>query len=151
MHVREELDNGRIREREFFKISPEIAYGIFRDVAVLRNDIENLKLYQPILSQSQEEEIAKNKIKHSNNSFRLLNNIVGEEISFLYDDNIVAKVLNDKNQVEFNGMSYSVTELAKKILVERYGWNSNIHVNGWKYFTKNGMTLSDLRNKIERL
>ena len=44
LHAREQLDNGRIREREFFKISPETAYGVFKDIAILRNDLENLKL-----------------------------------------------------------------------------------------------------------
>lgn len=39
LHAREQLGNGRIREREFFKISPEIAYGIFKDIAILRGDI----------------------------------------------------------------------------------------------------------------
>ena len=58
LHAREQLDNGRIREREFFKISPETAYGIFKDIAVLRNDVENLKLYTPTALQSQEQEIA---------------------------------------------------------------------------------------------
>lgn len=36
LHAREQLNNGRIREREFFKISPETAYGIFKDIASLR-------------------------------------------------------------------------------------------------------------------
>lgn len=35
LHAREQLQNGKIREREFFKISPETAYGIFKDVATL--------------------------------------------------------------------------------------------------------------------
>lgn len=47
LHARETLDNGRIREREFFKISPETAYGLFIDIANLRGDLDNLKLYAP--------------------------------------------------------------------------------------------------------
>lgn len=58
LHAREQLENGRIREREFFKISHETAYGIFKDIAALRNDTDNLKLYRPTQEQSQEEEIA---------------------------------------------------------------------------------------------
>ncbi len=30
-----------------------------------------------------------------------------------------------------------------------YGWSENLHVNGWRYFTKDGMSLSDLRDSIE--
>ncbi len=149
LHAREQLENGRIREREFFKISPETAYGIFKDIAALRNDTDKLKLYQPTQSESQEAEIAEIRTRSSNNSFKLLNIPVGDEILFLHDDTISAKVLNDKNQIEYNGESFSVTALAKKILIEKFGWNENLHVNGWKYFTKNGITLSDLREKIE--
>ncbi|MCH5249462.1 MAG: GIY-YIG nuclease family protein [Lachnospiraceae bacterium] len=149
LHAREHLENGRIREREFFKISPEAAYGIFKDIAILRNDVEKLKLYTPTLSQSQEEELAERRTKRSNNSFKLLNIGVGEEIAFLYDDNIKATVLNEKNQIEFNGESYSVTALARKILIEKYGWSDNLHSNGWRFFTIEGITLSDLRDRIE--
>lgn len=149
LHAREKLENGRIREREFFKISPETAYGIFKDIAALRNDTDNLKLYRPTQEQSQEEEIAEARTKRSNNSFKLLDIDVGEEISFLQDENAVAKVINDKNKIEYEGEIYSVTALARKLLIERHGWSEDLHVNGWRYFTKNGLTLSDLRDRIE--
>ena len=149
LHAREQLNNGRIREREFFKISPETAYGIFKDIASLRGDTSKLKLHAPTLEQSQEQEIAERKTKRSNNSFKLLNIAVGEEITFLYDDAVTAKVLNDKNQVEYEGESYSVTKLACKLLIERHEWSENLHVNGWMYFTKDGISLSDLRDSIE--
>lgn len=45
LHAREFLNDGRIRKREFFKISPETAYGVFEDIAKLRNDKSNLILY----------------------------------------------------------------------------------------------------------
>lgn len=35
LHARETLSSGRIREREFFKISPERAYMVFKKVAKL--------------------------------------------------------------------------------------------------------------------
>ena len=149
LHAREQLNNGRVREREFFKISPETAYGIFKDIAALMGDANKLKLYTPTLDQSQELELAENKTKRSNNSFELLNIGVGEEISFLYDDTIIAKVLNKKNQVEFDGIQYSVTGLARKILFERFDWAENLHVNGWRFFAKDGISLSDLRDDIE--
>lgn len=149
LHAREQLNNGRVREREFFKISPETANGIFKDIAALMGDANKLKLYTPTLDQSQELELAENKTKRSNNSFELLNIGVGEEISFLYDDTIIAKVLNKKNQVEFDGIQYSVTGLARKILFERFDWAENLHVNGWRFFTKDGISLSDLRDNIE--
>ncbi|MCH5298192.1 MAG: GIY-YIG nuclease family protein [Ruminococcus sp.] len=149
LHAREQLESGRIREREFFKISPETAYGIFKDIAKLRNDIQNLKLYTPTYAQAQEQEIAEKKTKRSNNSFKLLGITVGEEISFLYDEDIVAKVLDEKNQIQYEGGNYSITGLAKRILIEKYGWADNLHVNGWKFFVKDGITLSDARDLLE--
>ena len=149
LHAREQLNNGRVREREFFKISPETAYGIFKDVAALRGDANKLKLYTPTIAQAQEQELAESRAKRSNNSFELLNICVGEEIAFLYDETIIAKVLDNKNRVEFEGSNYSVTGLAQKILYERYNWSENLHVNGWRFFVKGGITLSDLRDMIE--
>lgn len=151
LHARELLNNGRTREREFFKISPETAYGIFKDIAMLRGDIENLKLYTPTLEQSQEAELAENRTKRSNNSFQLLNIALGEEITFLYDDSIIAKVADKKNKLEYDGQTYSVTGLAQKILRENHGWAESASANGWKFFTRDGITLSDLRDRIENI
>ena len=74
---------------------------------------------------------------------------VGDQIAFLYNDTILATVINDKNQVRYEGEQYSVTGLALKLLVENHNWNENSNVNGWRFFTKNGTTLSDLRDAIE--
>ena len=108
-----------------------------------------MKLYRPTQEQSQEEEIAETRTKRSNNSFKLLNISVGEEIYFLHDESIVARVVNDRNKIEYENEVYSVTALAQKLLIERHGWSEDLHVNGWRYFTKNGLTLSDLRDRIE--
>lgn len=149
LRAREPRKNGGFKEREFFKISPETAYGIFKEVAILREESDNLKFYMPTIEESEEQEIAESRTKRSNNSFNLLGIEIGEEISFLYDDTIVAKVFNNKNKAEFENAVYSVTGLAKKILIEKYNWQDNLHVNGWRFFTKDGVTLSDLRDQIE--
>jgi len=149
LHARELLDNGRIREREFFKISPETAYSIFREIAGLRADAHMLKLYTPTAAQSREQEIAESRTRRSNNSFKLLGIDVGEKIFFLYDDSITAEVSNNKNGVRFDGEEYTVSGLAKKILIEKFGWSENLHVNGWMYFTRDGKSLSDLRERAE--
>ena len=149
LHAREQLDNGKIREREFFRISPETAYGIFADIAELRNDRTTLKIYEPTLEEAKEEEIADIKARRSNNSFKLLGMPIGAEISFLFDENIVARVLDNLNSVEYEGEKYSVTALARKLLVEKRDWKETSSANGWRFFAKNGVTLSDLRDTIE--
>ena len=149
LHARETLGNGRIREREFFRISPETAYGIFNDIATLRNDKENLKLYVPTQEQADEEEIAESRTKRTNNSFKLLGLPIDEEITFMFDDSISVRVADDKNLVEYQGGKYSVSALALKLLVEKRGWLASSHVNGWRYFAKDGITLSELRERVE--
>lgn len=149
LHAREQLGNGRIREREFFRISPETAYGIFYDVAMLRNDRENLRLYVPTQEQSEEEEIAESRTKRTNNSFKLLGLSIGQELIFMFDDSISVKVADDKNTVEYQNAQYSVSALARKLLIEKRGWLENTHVNGWRYFVKDGITLSEMRERLE--
>lgn len=150
LHAREQLRSGRIREREFFKMSPETAYGIFNDIATLRNDKENLEIYEPTQEEAQEEEIAEIRTKRKNNSFELLGINIGETISFLFDETILATVADHKNTLEYQGETYSVSALAHKLLVECRGWKNSSNVNGWRFFTKEDMTLSDLRDEIEK-
>lgn len=149
LHAREQLDNGKIREREFFRISPETAYGILRDIAALRGDESKLRIFAPTIEQVQEEEIAEIKQRRSNNSFTLLGIPTGAKIAFLFDDNVVVTVVDDINTVEYEGEKYSVSALARKLLVEKQGWLDSSSANGWRYFTKDGFTLSDLRKNIE--
>ena len=134
-----------MRQREFFRISPETAYGIFKDIATLRGDVGRLKLYEPTPAQSEEQAL----VRRTNNSFDLLQIPVGDKIAFLYDETITAEVADGRNQVIFESAPYSVSALARKILTGRFGWSESLHVNGWRYFTKNGVTLSDLRNSME--
>lgn len=149
LHAREHLANGRVREREFFRMSPETAYGILKNIANLRGEREKVKLFRPTTAQLEEQELGELRSKRSNNSFALLGIEAGEELRFLYDESVTVKVLDRKNKVEYEGESYSVTGLAQKLLIETCGWSSSAHVNGWRYFTKDGLTLSDLRDRIE--
>lgn len=149
LHARESLGNGRIREREFFLISPETAFGIFLDVATLRNDIENLRYYAITQEQTHEEEIVESRKKRINNSFGALGLNVGDQILFLYDQTISARIADDKNSVEYQGEMQSVSALARKPLVNTRNWQANTQVNGWSYFVKDGITLTELRERME--
>lgn len=150
LHARETLSNGKTREREFFRFSPETAFRIFQEVATLRGDTDQLKLYAPTQEEAQEEEIAEQKSRRGNNSFQLLKIKVGDKIRFLMDESIEVTVLSSINQVEYDGQEYSVSALASKLLIENHGWSVNRGVNGWLYFTKNGVTLSELRDRVEQ-
>lgn len=149
LHAREEQSNGRIREREFFRISPETAYNILREIAILRNDEDKLKKYAPTEEQAQEEEIAEGTTRRKNNSFQLLGIPVGETVTFLYDETISVIVADNKNLVAYDGERHTVSALARKFLMEKHSWSKNRSVNGWLYFVKDGITLSERRERIE--
>lgn len=143
LHAQEQMESGKIRKREFFRISPETAYGIFKDIALLRGDFGCLEVIEP------SPEDAEYRKKRSNNSFELLGIKIGETISFLYDDSVKAKVVSNKNKIEYEGNEYTVSGLANQLLVDKCKWDGKHGVNGWLYFTKEGRSLSDLREQIE--
>lgn len=47
------------------------------------------------------------------------------------------------------GVGDSVSRFDIKTLSEKYKWSDNLHVNGLKYFTNDGITLSKMRSHIE--
>ena len=148
LRATEQLENGRIRKREFFNISAEKAYRIFENVARLQKNKNKLKYFAPTIEQIQEQEIAENNQKGQNTTFELLGINIGEKITFLPDKNIVAEVVDNKNKIRFDNKEYTVTKLAKKILEEKDKYNKNI--NGWRYFSKDGrIALFDLRNTTD--
>ncbi|MCL2408933.1 MAG: GIY-YIG nuclease family protein [Oscillospiraceae bacterium] len=150
LHARETMANGRIREREFFQISEHKAYLIFEQVAKLRKDSEFLKRTLQTEEDAIEEEIAeRTSSKRSKLTFELLDISIGTELSFLYDDNVECKTVNNVNRVEYDGKEYSISGLAAKLLRAKFGWSKTTTVQGGKYFLLNGKTLTDLRYEIE--
>jgi len=152
LHAREEFENGRTREREFFEISPEAAYAIFENIAELRNDKEvNLKKYERTPTEIEEEQIAEKAIiraKRKRNTFGSLGIPVGTLIVFRLNNSLTARVLDNINHVEYESETYTVSALASKLLTEKLG-KKETNVNGWLYFTKDGKTLDEIREDIE--
>ena len=146
LHAKEKLSNGRIREREFFKISPEKAYGIFKSIARLRGDLDQLQPYEPTQEEAEEQEIAEARKPRKACTFAELGIERGSQVNFLYDDSITAEVVDTKNTLLYEGEKYSVSALAKKLLREKRGWNESSAVNGWLFFTYDGDVLTDLRD-----
>ena len=145
LHARETLKNGKIREREFFKISAEKAFGIFSAIAALRGDSNNLRLFEPTEENLAEENFAEKTTTRKRTTFEMLGIRPGENISYLYNNTIKAIVIDTRNQVEYNGIQYSVTALARRLQSEHYGWQPDCALNGWTFFTYNGQSLYDLR------
>lgn len=145
LHAKEKLSNGRIREHEFFKISPETAYSVFRSIARLRGDLDQLHPYEPTKEESIEQEIAEIRKPRKACTFAELGVKPGDKVSFLYDDSVEAEVADAKNHLLYQGETYSVSALALKLLHEKRGWK-NESANGWNYFTYGNDVLADLRD-----
>ena len=150
LHARETLASGRIRQREFFHISPEKAYSVFKSVAKLRGDEKFLKPVDLSDEQSEEEEIAEQTARRPSFKFSMLNIPIGSELKFIYDEDIICISKDNKRTVEYEGKDYSLSGLASYLLMTKHDWKIGTNVAGPRYFTYQGKTLSDIRNAQER-
>jgi len=150
LHARETLASGRIREREFFHISPEKAYSVFKSIAKLRGDEKNLKLIAPSDEQIEEDEIAEQTARRPSFKFSMLDIPVGSELKFIYDEDIVCVSKDRKRTVEYEGKDFSLSGLASYLLITKHDWKKGTSVAGPRFFTYQGKTLSDMRNTQER-
>lgn len=144
LRSREEREGGGTRTREFFKMEPEAAYLVFSHIAKLRGDYDKLVVHEPTPEEI-EIETKETSRRTQNTTFKSLGIPQGSKIAFLYDEKIVATVAGDKNQVEYEGSTSSVSDLALRLLVKEREWSSESGVNGWNYFTINGIVLKELR------
>jgi len=150
LHARETLSSGRIREREFFRISPEKAFAVFKSVSLLRGDENYLKLVTPSAEQFEEEYIAEQTTRRPGFRFSMLQIPVGTELKFIYDETCICYTKDMNNKIDYEGNEYTLSGLARKFLFEKHGWRDDSSVAGPRYFTYQGSTLADLRNMQER-
>lgn len=152
LRAREEVDSGRLREREFFALDAENAFEVLREIAVLRGDEQNLTKLKQTKQEKVEEQIAKTVEERAEKAKRLTFSEygipIGSQLVFVRDKTITAKVVNE-TQVEFAGKKYSLSALAAELLVKHCGRKPDTSVPGPRYFSYNGTKISDLRNKEE--
>ncbi|GMB11005.1 MAG: GIY-YIG nuclease family protein [Candidatus Improbicoccus devescovinae] len=149
LHAREILSGGRIREREFFHISPEKAFAVFESVSKLRGDNGCLTLVTPNSQEIEEEQIAEQIERRPSFKFSMLQIPVGTELKFVYDESFVCYTKDNVNKVKYEGNEYTLSGLAQKLLIEEKGWKDGLTAQGSKYFTYQGSTLLDLRDISE--
>lgn len=129
----------RIRSsREFFEISPE------RAVAALKlAEIENVTPRKDFV-ETQEDQHALNQArkKRSIFNFSMVNIPIGAELIFSRDENIKARVI-DNRSIELNGEIVSLSSSAQKIL----GYASS--VQGTAYWMYEGELLDERRKRLE--
>lgn len=134
------FDNSRINpRREFFMISPE------RIVSALKlAEIENITPKKDFV-ESQEDQQALNHARseiRAKFNFKMIDIPIGAELVFSRDENIKAKVVDNKN-IEFNGKLTTVSPAAQVLLGYDYP------VAGTLYWMYDGETLDERRRRFE--
>jgi len=139
LHSIEKQENGRERVREFFQMSPEKAYMVFKEIAEIMDCTKDLILGVPTAQEQQEEEIVKS--KRPRTSFVTLGIPVGAELVFFKDENVKCTTTGNGNKVLYNGEVTSLSAIGSKIL----GYS----VSGTEVFLYQDETLWDRRNRLE--
>jgi hypothetical protein len=136
-------------KREFFKIP------IKRIIAALQltnGKIINVNEYQIEEVRTEEMEPESSGVTSSKRkditTFSMLQIPIGAELSFIKNDEIKCKVINEK-QVEFEGKRFSLSGLAYDLLIQRYSWKASSAVNGFWYFKYEGEVLVERRRRLE--
>ena len=133
------FNNNRINpRREFFQIAPE------RIVSALKlAEIQNITPKKDIVEEKEDQEALKEiRDRRSPFRFNMAHIPVGAELFFSRDENIKAKVL-DNRFIEINGKKTRLSSSAQEILGYDYG------VAGTDYWMYDGETLDERRRRIE--
>ncbi len=139
--------DGKTRTKEFYAMSAEDAYSLLESIAKLSGTEDRLQRMEPEGHEVLDEEVADEvqeeaKDRRSPFSFEKAGIPIGAEIALYQHPDIVATVKDDR-QVEYNGLTYSLTGLAKEILgIDR-------SICGPMYWTYQGKGLRDIRRERE--
>lgn len=143
--------NGKKRVREFYAMSPETAYSIFRTIAKLSGSMDKLKLYEMSETEQEADKLAEEvKEEHRERlspfAFSKCNIPVGATIVYTNRGNANSgtecTVADDKN-VLYQGEVLSLSALATKLSGSK--WT----VAGPRFFKYKGEWLCDIRAKLE--
>lgn len=142
-----ETFDGKKRVKEFYAMSPEDAYSILESIAKISGTIDCLKRLTPEGHEILDDEIA-NEVKENarRGPFRFseVGIKIGEKIVYIEDASIQPVVVDDRH-IEWNKQTTSLSALAQQLK----GFTHP--VQGTLWFTYNGVKLTDLRDKIEKM
>lgn len=139
------------KNREFFAIPAEKAYRLLEAIAIISGSAEKLKRVAPI--QGEASASSSRRQTHSSGSserkqrpainFQKCGIPVGAELVFIDDDSVRATVVDaEKNKVEYNGETTSLSPLAEKL--------RNVSaIQGASVFTYNGKKITDIAEETQ--
>ena len=107
-------------KREFFRINPERVIAILQLIEVENVTPDDDFVDDPIEQQS----LNKERNRRQNFNFNLLGIPVGAILHFVRDENITAKVVDDR-RVEFEGEVTSLSQATIIILNRDFGWKAS--------------------------
>jgi hypothetical protein len=143
----EKKDNGRERRREFYRISPEKTFQIFKQVAELRGDEKFLEMIEPTEEdQKVDDIIQQRKPKLNLKSIGIPN---GTTLTFVNDETVTCIADVETNKLIYEDVPYSISALALKLLNEKCNWKIK-SIAGGSYFKYGDETLNDIRGQYER-
>ncbi len=124
--------------REFFQIAPE------RVVSALRlAQIEDITPREDIVETPEDQKsLDEARIRRAKFNFEMVGIPIGATLTFVNNENIVAKVVEGKN-IELNGQITSLSDSAWKILGYKYKPQGTLY---WMY---EGETLDERRRRME--
>ena len=146
------LTDLRIRQnREFFNVAPAKALDILKDISTTLDDavIDEVYLGEARFKAKQmtDESVADSKKQRPRFKFSMVNIPIGATIIF-EPTGIEVKVADD-DHIEYEGRIYKLSPFVGTFMPEDKRNPSGAY-QGPKFFSYNGETLSDLRNKIEK-
>lgn len=141
------LTDLRIRQnREFFNVPPQVAFDIFKDIALAIEDAELIE-YKTENPDSSNDSI--DDCSHSRRGrfkFSMVGIKIGDKITFI-PTGIVVTVASD-DTIEYDGRIYKLSPFVGTYMPANKRNTSNAY-QGSKFFSYNGKILDDLRKEAE--
>ena len=140
-----EINDGKMRKREFYAMSPEMAFDLLRAIAELHGFENRLHLAAESAEDKSNDQFAavalgaKKKLEAFR--FSLADVPVGATIRFKDDPSKTAEVINDR-QVRYDGQTFSLSALALRLTGKEGA------LQGPLYFTYEGEVLADRRKRL---
>lgn len=121
--------------------------GCIKDAIKYALDLKGV--YDATKDETEEVEIVlesgeKQKQRTPQTTFEMIGLPIGSEIYFKNDQTFIAKTIDDKNQIEYNGQTFTISALALKLYKENINKKQRT-LNGYLYFYYNDKRLWDLR------
>lgn len=139
------LTDLRIRQnREFFNVPPAKALDILRDISTTLDDAEIDEVYLKKNTDNESQESGK-KVRPR---FKFSMVDIPIVATLVFDPTGIKVKVADDNHVEYEGRIYGLSSFAGTFMPEDRRFASGAY-NGTRYFSYNGETLYDIRNRVE--